>query len=313
MKHLNLENTTYIYFEKDFKKWLHLLGYSNSIVKNMPNYIREFFHFCEQQNKHDLLDVSKEDINHYFKYLSERSSHRGGGLGAGSLNLQLEALRNFNIYLRKTGQGGLTIQRRFVATEIDERPTFTQEEIARMYKASKDLAFPLRHKAILSVYYGCGLRRTEGYHLNVEDILLDKNLIHVRKGKGNKERLVPFNEEVKRDLTEYLYDERWYYTPAEEKAFFTTQTGTRLSKEAIYVGLKAILKEAHIIKEHKGLHILRHSIATHLLDSGMKLESIAKFLGHASLESTQIYTHIGKTIRYKNNERFYKLPSEQRL
>ena len=313
MKDLKLRNTHYLYLVKDFTKWLSLLAYAKSTVYNFPNYVNEFLLFCEESGKQDLLDVSKDDVNHFFKHLSERpNKRRDGGLSVGSLNLSLESLKKFNHYLRKTGQGGLTIQKRLEKRESEEKQTLSETEISKLYASCQAFKFPLRHKAILALFYGCGLRRNEGFMLNVDDILLDKNLLHVRCGKGNKERLVPFNLQIKQNLTEYLYDERWYYRTPKENAFFVSQTGKRLGDQSLYLALKKLLKEAQITKEHIGLHSLRHSIATHLLNSGMKLESISKFLGHSSLESTQIYTHLEKLERY-SHDRFYKRPPERRL
>ncbi|MBL6447629.1 tyrosine-type recombinase/integrase [Fulvivirga sp. 29W222] len=149
---------------------------------------------------------------------------------------------------------------------------------------------------MLSVYYGCGLRRSEGVALNLSDINLDKNLLHVRKGKNYKERHVPISPASRRHLTQYIYDHRnTLLRYPQTDALFLSKRGTRLQGQSMILRLKALQQQSDsttLRAKEIGLHTLRHSIATHLLHSGMKLENISLFLGHSSLESTQIYTHL---------------------
>jgi site-specific recombinase XerD len=146
---------------------------------------------------------------------------------------------------------------------------------------------------MLSVYYGCGLRLNEGASLELKDIISDKKLLLVRKGKHYKERYVPIaarNYEAIRLYVDYgrpqLLQE--YKTAA---VFIDANKGRPMQKQSLYVRIKQLVKRAGI-KKKVGTHTLRHSIATHLLQSGMKLEKIQEFLGHSSLDSTQIYTHL---------------------
>ncbi len=117
-------------------------------------------------------------------------------------------------------------------------------------------------------------------------------MLYVRKGKGYKERYVPFTEAVKTDFRLYLQECRpKLVKDRPEEVFLVNNKGRRISSTAQSKRLKELLKQANITKSI-GLHNLRHSIATHLLKSGMQIEDIAKFLGHAYISSTQIYTHI---------------------
>ena len=144
---------------------------------------------------------------------------------------------------------------------------------------------------MLAVHYGCGLRRTEGINLDVNDLLQGKNLLFVRKGKNYKERYVPMTEAVKEDIRNYIEYSRPLLIKYPTHALFLNMKGVRISSNTMAVRLQQLKEKAGIDKE-AGLHTLRHSIATHLLQSGMKLAQIKQFLGHSSLESTQIYTHI---------------------
>jgi integrase/recombinase XerD len=151
---------------------------------------------------------------------------------------------------------------------------------------------------MLSIYYGCGLRKSEGTNLVVNDILTERKLIHVRKGKGSKERYVPVTGKNLDHITEYLQNGRAFLqanSESETDSFFINQYGTTCSDQALTARLKRLTKNsgnAVLQGKRPSLHTLRHSIATHLLQQGMEIEMIQKFLGHASLESTQIYTHI---------------------
>jgi site-specific recombinase XerD len=169
----------------------------------------------------------------------------------------------------------------------------TKQEIQQLYQVADQTVLGLRDRAILSVYYGCGLRRNEGVNLDVTDIQPDTNKILVRKGKGYKERFVPMTLAVKADLENYMLYARAILSAGktDETAFFVNVKGTRLSGNMIYERLQQLKEKAGIIKDI-GLHTLRHSIATHLLKDGMKIEMVSRFLGHSSLESTQIYTHL---------------------
>ncbi len=147
---------------------------------------------------------------------------------------------------------------------------------------------------MLNIYYGCGLRRTEGIELNVNDALLKEKLIHVRQGKGYRERYVPITEQIKEEMENYIFVVREYlqsFKPGTKETLFLSMQSKRMHGNSAIKRLQQLSIKAGINKEI-GLHTLRHSIATHLLQSGMELEEVSKFLGHGSLESTQIYTHL---------------------
>jgi site-specific recombinase XerD len=149
---------------------------------------------------------------------------------------------------------------------------------------------------MLALYYGCGLRLNEGVQLDVSDLLFEKGLLLVRKGKGNKERYVPMTQAVKEDLKNYLSNSRpMLLGERGEDALLLNYRGKRISGEMLLLRLRRLQahsSQAGLAGKVIGMHSLRHSIATHLLHNGMKLVQIARFLGHSSIESTQIYTQV---------------------
>jgi integrase/recombinase XerD len=174
--------------------------------------------------------------------------------------------------------------------------TYQKHHFANEETQTKQEAVSQRDRAMLGIYYGCGLRKSEGINLTTGDILTERKLIHVRKGKGSKERYVPVTENNLKYITEYLNIGRMLLLNGNEtERFFVSQYGEACSDQALTVRLKRLVKNTQnstLRAKKPTLHTLRHSIATHLLQQGMEIELIQKFLGHSSLESTQIYTHI---------------------
>jgi len=200
-------------------------------------------------------------------------------------------MRNLARYLRETEREGFEVDIQLQGRSRNIKTIFTKAEIKALYNACDGDVLGIRDRAMLAVYYGCGLRRNEGVNLDTGDILPGKNLLFVRKGKNYKERYVPLTEAVKEDIINYLEYARPILIKKQSNALFLNSRGERITASMLAERLKKLKCKAGIDKA-AGLHTLRHSIATHLLQSGMKLAQIKRFLGHSSLESTQIYTHV---------------------
>ena len=319
MKQLALHSEAYRYIVRGFKEWLQTVGYNEQAVYQLPNYVQELLHYAEGKGSTGLLQVNNELIReHYYQLKKRPNQRRGGGLSSNYLNKHLEAYKKFSDYLRQSGR--VVLPPLDIRTESEEdRVTdiVTLPEIQQLYevtrapyepvKSDRGLAYyeamQLRDRAMLTVFYGCGLRRKEGYYLDTGDLHVDKTLLHVRKGKNYKERFVPLNDQSIHYLQEYLYEGRPYFAGEKNEAFLLTHSGKRLGGAMMLLRLQKLIQltgNAELMRKEIHLHTLRHSIATHLLANGMSLERIKEFLGHSSLESTQIYTHYLQTIN-KNN------------
>jgi len=309
VKNLVLQNASYRYLEQSFKEWLDVQGYSPSTVYNLPNHIREFLHYLETKAISQIKELNHEHIRNYYQRLKERSNQRrGGGLSNGHLNKHIQALRKFTEYLRKVGRLDIPPVQLHNETTEHKLIYLTEQEVTDLFKATYQEvedkkyisvavheAIQVRDRAMLAVFYGCGLRRTEGVSLDVGDINFDQSVLHVRKGKNHKERLVPISNTNRKHLTEYVYDSRPHLTQTKSEALFISYRGKRMQGQSLFVRLKKLQYDSgniNLIEKEIGLHTLRHSIATHFLAAGMPLENISQFLGHTSLESTQIYTHL---------------------
>ena len=306
MKKLQLNNTSYLYIETAFKNWLDTLGYNKTTVYNLPIHIREFLYYLESENVDNLKDLHPIHIITYYNRLKQRTNNqlKSGGLSNSYLNKHQQAIKLFCNYLRQSGR--LTIAYPDLNTEKKEEnriEVLTQTEIKSLFEATtllishpKYAPLEARDKALLTVLYFCGLRRSEAVSLNFEDVNLDTNIIHVKQGKGYKERLVPIHPNNVKYLENYMYDSRIVLTKdVQQKALFVSYLKTRMKGQGMLIRLKKMqeLTDNQSLKtKNLTLHTLRHSIATHLLQNGMDLEQISRFLGHSSLESTQIYTHL---------------------
>jgi site-specific recombinase XerD len=275
-----------------FSDWLRLLNFEPSTLKYGPTKLQEFLYWLESNGITDISGITRPIITKYFDYLLQRRNQtKGGRLSKNSLRTHLTNLRKFARYLRESGQGSFEVSMQIKGKLHNIREIFTKAEITALYEATGSDILGLRDKAMLAVYYGCGLRRSEGLNLDVKDVLPDRNLLYVRKGKNYKERYVPMTAGIREDLKNYIECARPIMLKRPTHALFIGTEGTRIVGTTMTTRLHQLKEKAGIDKD-AALHSLRHSIATHLLQSGMGLEKIKQFLGHGSLESTQIYTHI---------------------
>lgn len=302
MKKLKLENPSYRALVSNFKEWLDILGYSHQTVKYSPIYLQEFFYWLEKNQITNISHVTRVNVTDYFEYLKQRpNQNTAGALSRCYINSHLSSLKRFNTYLKKHNHKGISIHLRFEKTnKLNASNIVTESEIKQLFKAIPYIntyeRIKLRDKAILVVLYSCGLRRNEAVHLDLNDILFDKERLFVRQGKNYKERYVPINAYNLRIIEDYIYEARpHFYKANENEALFINYHGKRMSGQAFKLRLQAIIKATEneeLIEKKITPHKLRHSIATHLLEREVPIEVISQFLGHSSLESTQVYTHI---------------------
>lgn len=169
------------------------------------------------------------------------------------------------------------------------------EEIEQMM-ACIDMSKPEGHRnrAIIETLYACGLRVSELTHLEINNVYLQEAFLRVT-GKGNKQRLVPLHEEVIHHLQIYLEEVRVHYPqqPAAKHLVFLNQSGGKLSRVSVFQLVKK-LADAAGIRKNVSPHTFRHSFATHLVQNGADLRVVQELLGHESILTTEIYTHLDK-------------------
>jgi len=299
--------------EKGFLHWLETLGYSPATVTTRKRNIREFLLYLERCEIDSVEKITTYKTGRFVRYLKRRENKQyGAGLSTASINIGISTVNKFFEYLRQTETKVVIPDNlSYLKENYRSKGILTQGDIMALYDAtyyrghfarpqtqSLQRAISQRDRAMLGIYYGCGLRKSEGTVLDISDILMQRGLVHVRKGKGSKERYVPASEKSLEHINEYLQYGRGYLLSTSSfsiEAFFVNQYGARCGDQALTLRLRRLVKNSgngSLQGKHPSLHTLRHSIATHLLQSGMAIEMIKQFLGHQSLESTQIYTHL---------------------
>jgi integrase/recombinase XerD len=270
-----------------FTDWLYQVGYSEGTQNMLPALIGEFL---KQEQITDISYVEQQTVKRFYEWLQLRPlKKRSGSLSEMMIHHYVYALRTFFGWLEITGQSDYNpiSGMRFKRPQTNSRTPLSRQEIGQLF----EVAVTCKETALLHLFYSCGLRRSEGEALSIADVRYKDRLLYVREGKGAKRRVVPMTAAVAKDLETYYLQDRCRYSVSrvkEEDAFMLNQVGGRMSGAGYNELFKALAQQAGLSPEIT-LHHLRHSIATHLLQSGMRLEYVRDFLGHSYLESTQIY------------------------
>ncbi len=284
-----------VILEKNFEKWLKTLGYAQGTVLASTRCISDFFFYLELSGITCIEQITPRVISSYYSYLQIRPSKRQtGALSQNYITANINAIKRFNRYLQQSENHFFEIPVKATPDKQPPRDILSPREIRSMYNACTGDYIGIRDRAILAVFYGCGLRRSEAMALDINDLMFKEMRLYVRKGKNYRQRWVPITNAIREDLENYIYVARETilgFKCINRDALFLSRHVKRMCGNSLIKRVQVLAKRAKINKP-VGLHTLRHSIATHLLQSGLSLEEVSRFLGHSSLESTQIYTHL---------------------
>lgn len=260
-------------------------GRSLKTLENYGRYVDKFLEFAKISNPSDIND---ELVRKYRLWLNRSKTAAGGELGRKTQNYYLIALRMFLKYLAKRGIESLTPEKIDLAKiSQNQLDLITEEELARILQAPEDNNLrALRDKAILELLFSTGLRVSELCSLNRDQINEAKSGEISIKGKGGKIRVVFISETAKQAVKNYL-DKR---TDTGE-ALFVSKGESRLTPRSIERIVNFYAIKAGVSRKVTP-HTLRHCFATDLLSAGADLRSVQSLLGHSSITTTQIYTHI---------------------
>lgn len=270
----------------------------------MDNYVKQFLDYLSVEKNysaHTVLNY-KLDLTEFFKFLDGTKiksveytqlrrflSHlRTKNLKPRTLARKLSTLRSFFKYLQREGVVEENPTNILLTPKLDKPlPKFLTEEEMELFIEAPDMRndFGRRDRAILETLYSAGIRVSELVGMNVDNVDFIGNIAKVF-GKGKKERFVPLGEKAINAIKHYVDNRK-----LKSKAVFLNKNGTRLSTRAVITITK---KYISVVSQNKDIspHVLRHSFATHLLNRGADLRSVQELLGHASLSTTQIYTHV---------------------
>ncbi len=272
-------------------------------VRNYTADLMDFFHFLKSKEIRSLGEIDKQIVRDYLFYLSERNFVKA------SVARKLSAVRSFYRYLLREEVVSSSPVATISSPKLEKRlPSFlTVDEARRLLKVA-DLATPvgLRDQVLMELLYASGLRVSELVGLDLEQVDLTTHEIRVL-GKGAKERMTLMGEPAAKVLAIYLERGRPKLLGRKRNnALFLNRYGERLTKRSVQLSLK---KYARMVGISEGIHphMLRHTFATHLLDGGADLRVVQELLGHASLSTTQIYTHVSKSQAKKVYSRAHPL------
>lgn len=287
-----------------FKRFLQIeKGLSPNSIYSYTYDLKKFHEYLALNNK-DILAATKDDVQQFLKFerVSKKNSSR-------TLARSLAAIRQFYNFLADADMD-MEIENpasKIEAPRIEKTlPDFlTLKEVERLFASLSEAdPFQLRDKTIFELLYSSGLRISEATELKFSDIDFDNSFITV-VGKGDKERIVPINNEAKRIMQKYVKESReLIITGRETDYFFVSKKGSKLNRKSVWRLLKAYVANTKI-KKNVTPHVLRHSFATHLVQNGADIRTVQELLGHVDISTTQIYTHMAKADLQKAHEKFH--------
>lgn len=276
--------------------WLDHLAVERGVSANtLSNYRRDverYLNWLEDAGKTDLGEVVSTDLEDYVADLRRGSGGRKS-LAAASASRALVVARGLHKFAVSEGVVAADVAAGVSPPKLGEKlpDTLTIDEVGMLLDACPtETPTQLRDKALLEVLYATGARISEVLALVVDDIAETRDFIKVT-GKGDKQRIVPVGGAAQRALEAYLVRGRPALSKGKSHAVFLNKRGGALSRQSSWAIIKDAASRAGIEKEISP-HTMRHSFATHLLEGGADVRTVQELLGHASVTTTQIYTHV---------------------
>ncbi len=263
-----------------FERRLKLQRYSPNSIRNYSSAVKSFLQIAAKKFN-DPGRLTENEIEKYVFWKIEKdkisNSHQRMIVASIDKFYCLVLNRELEIKHLYPSRNRYALPRYITATEVKEMMASTPNR---------------KHACIIKMLYGCGLRLNELLHLKLSDINSERMLVHVRNSKGNKDRVVMLAPALLEDLRNYFkaYHPKVY--------LFEGQNGGRYSEKSVQNIVKTAAAKAGITKQVTP-HVLRHSFATHLLENGTDIRYIQQLLGHGSVKTTEIYTHITDVAKMK--------------
>jgi integrase/recombinase XerD len=302
-------NTNYTSLLNAYAQCLKTLGFAQTTVYDFTHFTKYFLYYLQNKNINHIKLLTAIIVKTYFTHLENTTGKRTNrAFSASHLNRQFIAIDKFLEFLHTMGLNSAPLPTKY---SVEHKATkaivvLSVGQIQLLYNTIPllfdDLTMAKREpnqacvRLMLDLCYGCGLRRFEAINLKIKDVNFDTKIIHVVQGKNYKDRLVPMSNAVSKALQTFIYEHRKGFTNKRDGFVYPHKS------QALAQALHFLVNNCNdktLQDLHPTLHSLRHSIATHLLQKGMNIENIARFLGHSSLQSTQLYTHLVEIINEK--------------
>jgi integrase/recombinase XerD len=282
-----------------FKTWMQVKQYSSLTIASRQHHLRYFILWCEEQDIHKAQLVTKPILDRYQRQLFTARKTNGEPLSLGTQNARLLSVKAF---FRWMMQHNLLLFNPASELEGPKVPYVLPRLILSVSQVEEVLSQAdlqthkgIRDRAIMEVFYSTGIRRIELIHLQLDDIDWSRETLFIRQGKGYKDRVIPVGTRALLWIKKYLEEVRAFtLTDPSETALFLTPEGDSINPKRLTAWIKTYLQKAGI-KKRGSCHIFRHTVATLMLENGADTRYIQQLLGHAKLETTQIYTQVSIT------------------
>ena len=288
----------------------HLEIEKNRSPKTMENYGRYLDRFLQFAKISSPAGITEDLIRQYRLYLNRLKDTKGNSLKKVTQNYHIIALRNFLKYLAKRDIKSVPAEKVELGKQEDREVTFLEaDELERLLKSPEgDNLDVLRDRAVLSALFSTGMRVSELCSLDRNKIDTTRGELSIR-GKGSKIRVVFLSDEAKEDINKYLgkrsdVDEALFIRIPKSKTF-SKDSNLRLTPRSIQRIVEKYATKAGIVGKNVSPHTLRHSYATDLLRNGADIRSVQSLLGHSSVTTTQIYTHVTDKQLREVHQRFH--------
>jgi len=307
-----VEHTEFYPYLLKYNEAMRLRGYSESTLHRRESDIRRFIGWCDERSLNHPNQITKPILERYQRYLYYyRQERNNRPLSPTSQNHYLTSVRQFFKYLTQQNYllynpaSELVIIKEAVSLPV----VLSVEEVERLIQQpDTNTEKGIRDRAILELFYSTGLRRSELCNLSLQDVSLTRNTVLIRKGKGNKDRLIPVGQRALKWITHYIDKVRdQLLTDIDNDALFLNDYGDAFRDSKLGDKVKRFMVNAGI-DVAGSCHLLRHAMATHMLENGAELRYIQAMLGHASVATTQVYTHV--SIRQLQNVHDATHPAE---
>jgi integrase/recombinase XerD len=279
--------------QADYQNELQSRGFTARSLESYTGGLRAFLDFVEAQGLRLPQELSLPVLERYQAFLYDRRNRTGQRLTLGTQAQRLAVVRSFCAFLYRRGLILADPARNLVMPRIERRlpaVILSRREVLNFLKRIRtNDPLGVRDRAIFETFYSTGMRATELAQLTPADLDLIEGFVRIRKGKGNKARVVPLGVIAAQWIQRYLDTARPPLGP--ERPLFLSPTGHRLSRTALAERARYWAHQAGLDK-HVTCHTFRHTCATHMLQARASLRHIQELLGHADPNSTQIYTHV---------------------
>lgn len=281
---------------EEYCQWQRVRNYSEGTIRNGQLYIGQFIEWLAERSVLDASEVTKPMLERYQRVLFAYRKKNGQPLSIAGQHVRLTTIQGFfkwqcrQNYLLANPAADLELPK--IGQRLPKAVLTAQEAEQILSLAPLDTALGLRDRSILEMLYATGIRRKELASLKLYDVDIERGTVLVRQGKGKKDRLLPLGLRAAAWVRKYIEDARpEIVIEPDERDLFLSNSGTAMSPATLGNLVHAYIKQSGIGKSGS-CHLFRHAMATLMLENGADVRYVQEMLGHARLNTTEIYTHV---------------------